>query len=473
MTLLRTRPGLVVAALALILASAISHSTPRAQSGPGPYTLIDLGTLGGGSTQAFDINETGQITGYSTNASNQTRAFLWDDGQMTNLGLMGGHYSSGRGLNVHGHVVGFANIVFGGTGIAALFRDGAWINVTPDIPAGQGSQAVAINDHGQVLGFIGWGEAFVWDNGSRTTLGHLGGGSTFPTDINNDGKVVGSSATPNATDIGLAGHPFVWQNGVMKDLGVLPGDEEAGASGINSLGVIVGYSGRTDPETYEQFYRPFIYDSGSMTAISAPSSEAYAADINDAGDVVGTMRAGNAVTPWHAWIYKDGVVTNLNSVKPTGTGLHLAQAHAINNAGQITGIAMDAQGRYHGFLLTPGGVAPPPVAPTLGINDVSVLEGRNGTTAAIFTVNLSAPTTGAVLVTFTTANGTAVAGSDYIFTHGTLTFNPGETSKTITVAVNGDRQREGDETFRVNLSNPDGATIFDGTGSGVIRNDDK
>jgi probable HAF family extracellular repeat protein len=167
-------------------------------------------------------------------------------------------------------------------------------------------------------------------------------------------------------------------------------------------------------------------------------------------------------------------VTNLNSVKPAGTGLHLAFANAINNAGQIAGVAMDAQGRYHGFLLTPGGLAPPPVPPALSINDVSVLEGNNNnTTAATFTVSLSQATTGTVLVNFMTANGSAIAGDDYNFVSGTLTFNPGETTKTITVAVKGDKKRESDETFRVNLSGADGATISDTQGSGIIRNDDR
>ncbi len=50
---------------------------------------------------------------------------------------------------------------------------------------------------------------------------------------------------------------------------------------------------------------------------------------------------------------------------------------------------------------------------------------------------------------------------------------PGETSKTITAAVNGDRKREADETFKVNLSSADGATLFDSQGAGVIRNDDR
>ena len=54
-------------------------------------------------------------------------------------------------------------------------------------------------------------------------------------------------------------HAFLWQNGVMTDLGVLPGDEDSGASAINSLGQIVGSSGRTDPETYEVTSRSFLY----------------------------------------------------------------------------------------------------------------------------------------------------------------------------------------------------------------------
>jgi probable HAF family extracellular repeat protein len=462
MTRPQTRFRFLLFAITWLLSLAIGFERPRAQSSPGPYTLTDLGTLGGGSAYPEDMNEAGQITGYSTLGSGQTRAFLWDGGQMANLGTMGGSASVGKGINSHGHVAGYSSIVSGGTGIAALWRDGAVINLTPDIPTGQGSQAVAINDNDQVIGLIGWGEAFVWQNGSRTTLGGLGGGAAFVTDINNVGTVVGSSQQ----------HAVLWENGVLRDLGVFPGDEEAGATAINNNGVIVGYSGRTDFDTYEQFYKPFIWQDGRLTAIAAPSSEAYASAINDLGDIVGTMRAGGAASPWHAYIYKDGVVTNLNAVKPSGTGLHLAYAQAINDDGQIAGVAIDGQGRYHGFLLTPGGVAPPPVLPTLRINDVHVLEGKSGTTAATFTVTLSQPATGTVLVNFITANGSAIAGDDYIFTSGAVRFNAGETSKTITVAVAGDRRREPDETFAVNLSAADGATIIDAKGACTIHNDD-
>jgi len=71
-------------------------------------------------------------------------------------------------------------------------------------------------------------------------------------------------------------HPFMWQNGNMVDLGLLLGDEDGGAAAINNLGQIVGASGRTDPDTYESFYRAFIYSNGVMTALPVPSWEAHA-----------------------------------------------------------------------------------------------------------------------------------------------------------------------------------------------------
>jgi uncharacterized membrane protein len=80
-------------------------------------------------------------------------------------------------------------------------------------------------------------------------------------------------------------HASLWLNGSMTDFGVLPGGEDSGADAISSQGVIVGSSGRIDPVTNETSYRPVIYANGTMTAIPAPSSDAYARDINDAGVV--------------------------------------------------------------------------------------------------------------------------------------------------------------------------------------------
>jgi hypothetical protein len=113
------------------------------------------------------------------------------------------------------------------------------------------------------------------------------------------------------------------------------------------------------------------------------------------------------------------------------------------------------------------------VAPSLSINDVSAIEGNSGTTSFMFTVSLSNPGSQAITVNYATANGTATtADNDYSLTSGTLTFNPGETSKPITVLVNRDTKFEPDETFFVNLFSPVNATIGDTQGQGTITNDD-
>ena len=110
--------------------------------------------------------------------------------------------------------------------------------------------------------------------------------------------------------------------------------------------------------------------------------------------------------------------------------------------------------------------------PTLSISDVSVTEGNFGTKTATFVVTLSAAASGTVTVGYSTANGTATAGSDYVAKSGTLTFTAGQTTKTIAVVVTGDTTVEPNETFTVNLASPTGATILDAQGVGTIVNND-
>src|SRR5207249_9063515 len=111
--------------------------------------------------------------------------------------------------------------------------------------------------------------------------------------------------------------------------------------------------------------------------------------------------------------------------------------------------------------------------PSLAINNVIVIEGNSGTTNANFTVTLSPASGKTVTVNYATADGTATAPADYAaLPTTTLTFNPGETTKTITVVVNGDLVDELDETFTINLSNPTNATLSTGTGTGTITDDD-
>src|SRR5262245_10615584 len=115
----------------------------------------------------------------------------------------------------------------------------------------------------------------------------------------------------------------------------------------------------------------------------------------------------------------------------------------------------------------------PSATPSLAIGDVSVKEGDAGTTAAVFTVTLSRRSSRTVTVGYATSDGSArLADRDYVAASGTLTFAPGQTRKTVTVAVNGDTEPERDEDFFVNLSGATNATVARGRGRGVIVNDD-
>ena len=109
---------------------------------------------------------------------------------------------------------------------------------------------------------------------------------------------------------------------------------------------------------------------------------------------------------------------------------------------------------------------------TIRVGDVTVPEGNTGSTGAVFTVSLDAPTNATVTVDYVTFNGTAVSPGDYQGLNGTVTFSPGQTTRFITVPVNGDTQPESNETFVLNLSNPVGALLLNSQGVCTIVNDD-
>jgi hypothetical protein len=102
---------------------------------------------------------------------------------------------------------------------------------------------------------------------------------------------------------------------------------------------------------------------------------------------------------------------------------------------------------------------------------VTQSEGNSGTSNFVFTVTRSGDTTGVSSINFATANVSAKS-TDYTAKSGTLSFAAGETTKSISISVIGDTNREKRETFNVNLSNPIGCTISDSLGVGTILNDD-
>ncbi|HZG88301.1 Calx-beta domain-containing protein, partial [Paenibacillus sp.] len=151
------------------------------------------------------------------------------------------------------------------------------------------------------------------------------------------------------------------------------------------------------------------------------------------------------------------------SVAPNGTVTFGFQANSTGPVPQPAGYIVNG---------TAIGGTPTPVLPSLSVGDMSLVEGNTGTKEALVTVSLSKAATETVTVSYATANGTALAGADYTAKSGTLTFAPGETTKTIAVPVLGDTVAENNESFFVNLSSPLKATIADGQGAVTIANDD-
>ena len=110
--------------------------------------------------------------------------------------------------------------------------------------------------------------------------------------------------------------------------------------------------------------------------------------------------------------------------------------------------------------------------PRASAADATVAEGNSGTATVDIPVTLDNPSPSTVTIAFQTQDGTATAGADYTATSGTLTFNPGQQSKVVSVPVSGDTAFEPDETLTVKLSAPSNATIADDSGTATITNDD-
>jgi CSLREA domain-containing protein len=195
------------------------------------------------------------------------------------------------------------------------------------------------------------------------------------------------------------------------------------------------------------FTTTFNYSTADGSAV-APGD--YTAAIN----VPGSITAGNITTTISVPINDD----NIFETDETFT----VKLSNPNNATIATGT-----GTGTGTILNNDPV------PTISIADVTQNEGNSGNTSYDFAVTLSNPSYQTITVDYATADGSATAPSDYTaLSTAQLTFNPGETSKIVTVQVKGDTTHEADETFFVNLTNPSNATIADNQGVGRITNDD-
>jgi probable HAF family extracellular repeat protein len=232
--------------------------------------------------------------------------FLWRDGLMTALPTLGGNNSEAFGVNNRGEVVGMAETATHDSRCIPPqvldFEAVIWgpepdeIQALPTLPGDSIGAALAINDKGQVVGtsgicfvpisFAGAVHAVLWQDGLVIDLGSFGGVmNNSGLAINNAGQVVGQSDLPGDTTT----HAFFWQNGVMTDLGTLPGDFLSIANDINNKGQVVGVSCDVNFNC-----RAFLWEGGVMIDLNtliSPDSPLQLIDaegINDQGEIAGT-----------------------------------------------------------------------------------------------------------------------------------------------------------------------------------------
>jgi len=311
------------------------------------YSVTDLGDLPGGDdkSRGIAINEVGQIAGDSE-AGGGTRAFMWQNGVMTNLGVgtTGHDFSTANDINDAGEIVGQS--VARDIGLSSrpfLYSEGTMIDLGSF--GGDYGFAKGINDSGEVVGLSRYADgvthAFRWSNGNMIDLGSFDGYYSCAYAINNAGQIIGGS-TPNCG--------FIWENGIMSDLGHLPGGlDVTRAYDINNLGQVVGES----TVASSPIGHAFLWQDDVMTDLGVlpnGNDSSFALGINDDGLVVGQSYG---TTPARAFLW-DSVngMQDLNSMlDSSGAGWTLGAAIDTNNSGQIVGWG-HLNGRTHGFLLT-------------------------------------------------------------------------------------------------------------------------
>jgi probable HAF family extracellular repeat protein len=322
------------------------------------YDLTDLGYLFQPFTFPTDINDNGEVVGSS--GDSMSRPFLWNRNTgIIDLGTLSDmdNFAGASGINNAGQVVGSSG------NRAFLWNPNTGMTDFSNLSGRLTSSANAINNAGQIVASSN-NQAFLWNPSTGTTdLGTLPGqNSSFASDINDNGEVVGYSGD----------RAFLWnENTGIRDLGTLPGNNSSAASAINNRGQVVGGSSNNNDFMSS---RAFLWSetTGMINLGTLPSPDpdnpeyvaSYAADINDAGQVVGYS---SSLFPRRAFLWSEstGMLDLTNLIDPE-LGWWLDEATGINNQGQIIGYSRFGSFEYRGFLLTPKSSQPVPEPMTIG-----------------------------------------------------------------------------------------------------------
>jgi probable HAF family extracellular repeat protein len=386
--------AIAFATLAITLQlSAQDKSQPKHHQ----YKLYDVGTFGGPSSfpsiHVIGVTAAGAIGGAETTIPDPfapnclngdclvDNAFVWRDGVLTNLGALpgnnGGNSSYTFAITNGGFAAGISEngSIDPDTGYpevnAVIWNKGVITNLGTF--GGTQSAAENVNNGGQVVGVatnsipdpfsFGGGafpattqsRAFLWNKGVMRDLGTLGGPDAFGFYINASGQVSGwsyTSYTPNPSSGVPTVDPFVWDKGRMIDLGTL-GGTFGQPNWINSRGQVVGSSNVAG----DQSYHGFLWDRGVLTDLGTlGGTYSYAAWINDGGDIAGVAGLpGDTAFPAALWIH--GQIMNIGTLP----GDNLGNANSINSSKQVVGLSCllpcNDLVAYRGFLWENGSMA--------------------------------------------------------------------------------------------------------------------
>ncbi|MDL2355265.1 MAG: PEP-CTERM sorting domain-containing protein [Pseudomonadota bacterium] len=277
------------------------------------------------------MNNAGQIAG-----SNLSGAAIWSSAGVSDIGATAPG-SSGYAINNRGDLAG-ANGADPFSYTQGVYRNlgrlGIW----------DSGQASAINDAGQVAGnaYYVIGErarGWVYANGVMRNIPTMGGDWSWASAINNAGQVAGIATIDSTDFIDPTRHAIVFQDGVTRDLGTL-GGLISEANDINDAGQVVGMSETTPNEKSGQPH-PFIYQDGVMTDLGFLGNglRGTAYGINGAGAVVGASEWSDAENDFHAFLYANHAMVDLNSLIDPVSDWRLVSARDINDARQILAIA--------------------------------------------------------------------------------------------------------------------------------------
>jgi probable HAF family extracellular repeat protein len=249
-----------------------------------------------------------------------------------------------------------------------------WSFVDIGALVGGSSDATSINDSGQVVGVVVGSytfqtHAWIYNSGTITDLGTLGGTYAYPYAINSLGQVVGQS-----TNSSNSHRAFLWQNGTMADLGTF-GGTSAYAVGINSAGQIAANVGNL---------AVFVNNDGSVTPLGTlGGTHTTARQINEAGQITGysqtnrsrTDAPGNLVMD--SFLFSQGQMIDAGAVVPGYSNY----GYGVNSSGQIVGWTVGKKSATQAFVLSGGtaSVFGASGSAAYGINDQGQIVGYNNT----------------------------------------------------------------------------------------------